>query len=223
MIRMDENGLGKAIKEKGNLFTINPLENDAIEIEFEGLYDDRVVKLGDVIELDYADFVIERNQKKADGEVDGAEMEIPEEGVLIQFQPIERIASRYRSRLEVELVDENSTLIEVSIADEVKQKARDVLDQIVFEYNQEAIEDKNLIARNTAFFIDERLDIINSELDSVESGKEEFKEANRLTDIQAESSMIIKDVSEYKNKQQEVNTQLELTNAMIFSCEVRQL
>ncbi|MGB7393266.1 MAG: tyrosine protein kinase, partial [Pricia sp.] len=197
MIRMDEKGLGNAIKEEGNEFTISPLENNAVQIEFESDDDDRVVKLGDVIELDYADFVIEAGSGNNDME--------ESEGVMIKFLPIESVASRYWSGFGAELVEENSTMIQVSIVDEVKQKARDILDQVVFEYNQEAIEDKNLIARNTAFFIDERLDIINSELDSVESGKEEFKEANRLTDIQAESSMIIRDVSEYKNKQQEVN------------------
>ena len=83
------------------------------------------------------------------------------------------------------------------------------------EYNREAIEDKNLVARNTAKFIDERLAIINEELDSVETGKEEFKEANSLTDIEAESSIIIENASEYNKRQAEVGTQLELANAMI--------
>ncbi len=210
MMRMDESGLKAAMEEEGNQFTIHPLENNTIEIEFDNGDNGIVKKLGDVIELGFADFVVEANEKD-DTEPD---TETSKE-VRIQFLPIESVASSYRSQLQVELVDENSTLIEVSIADQVKQKAKDVLDQIIFEYNQEAIEDKNLIARNTAFFIDERLDIINSELDSVETGKAEFKEANQLTDIQAESTMIIQNASEYKNKQEEVSTQLELTNAMI--------
>lgn len=89
------------------------------------------------------------------------------------------------------------------------------MDQLVFEYNQEAIEDKNLIARNTAYFIDERLKIINSELDSVESGKEEFKSVNKLTDLRTESSIIVQNVSDYNNRQQDISTQLEVTNAMM--------
>jgi len=210
VLRMDNTGLRVAMGDERNEFTIVPMENDAVRIEFDNGADDIVKRLGDVIEMGFADFVVELNDN-LEGE---PELDTLKE-IRVQFLPVESVASSYRSRLEVELVDENSTLIQVSIADQVKQKAKDVLDQIVFEYNQEAIEDKNLIARNTAFFIDERLDIINSELDSVETGKAEFKEANQLTDIQAESSMIIQDVSEYKNKQQEVNTQLELTNAMI--------
>ena len=48
---------------------------------------------------------------------------------------------------------------------------------------KEAIEDKNQIALSTAEFINERLDIISTELDTVEVGLEEFKEANNLTNI----------------------------------------
>ncbi len=72
-----------------------------------------------------------------------------------------------------------------------------------------------MIARNTANFINERLDIINAELESVETGKEEFKEDNRLTDIGAESQMYIQNASDYNKKLQEVGTQMELAQAML--------
>ncbi|MGB8376268.1 MAG: polysaccharide biosynthesis tyrosine autokinase, partial [Salegentibacter sp.] len=121
----------------------------------------------------------------------------------------------YREKLQVNLTDKNSSLIELSLQDPDRAKARDILDQLVLEYNREAIEDKNLVARNTATFIDERLGIINEELDSVETGKEEFKEANKLTNIEAESSLFIENASDYNKRQQEVGTQLELANAMI--------
>ncbi len=133
----------------------------------------------------------------------------------IQFSTIEGVASAYRSKVMVNLTDKNSSLIELSLEDPVKAKARDILDQLILEYNREAIEDKNLVARNTAKFIDERLSIINEELDSVETGKEEFKQDNNLTDIQAESSLFIENASEFNKRQQEMGTQVELANAMI--------
>ncbi len=210
ILKLDEDALKMAMEEETSFFNITAQKNNMVEIKFENGGGTLIKKLGDAIELDFVNLVIEANEN-----YDAESKKEKPVGVQVQFSPIESMASSYRSRLEVDLVDENSTLIEVSIEDQVAEKAKDVLDQLIFEYNQEAIEDKNLIARNTAFFIDERLNIINSELDSVESGKAEFKETNKLTDIQAESSIIIQDVSEYKNKQQEVSTQLELTNAMI--------
>src|SRR5690606_17168707 len=76
-------------------------------------------------------------------------------------------------------------------------------------------EDKNQVSLSTAEFIEERLDIISEELDSVESGKEEFKTENRLTDIQSESQLFIENASEFRKEQMEVETQLELATSMI--------
>ena len=139
--------------------------------------------------------------------------------VLINFYPVEVIASKYRSSLNVKLPDYSSSIIELSLNDPVRGKAQDILDQLVLEYNREAIADKNMVALNTAKFIDERLEIINEELDSVETGKVDFKEDNQLTDIQAESQLFMSTASEFKKRRQEVDTQIELANAMLAYLE----
>ena len=164
IMRLDESGLAQAILNERNFFSLQKMDSSHVQITY---FDDKnsIVKPGAVIELDFVDFVIEANK--------GFNYSIESDeslGVDIEFVSSEGLASKYKTNLGVELVDENSTLIEVSIVDNVRERAEDILNQIIFEYNQEAIEDKNLIARNSAFFIDERLSIINSELDSVESG-----------------------------------------------------
>ncbi|TQI71930.1 capsular exopolysaccharide synthesis family protein [Gramella sp. Hel_I_59] len=125
------------------------------------------------------------------------------------------LANSYRSQLQVKLEDYNSTLVNLGLNDPIKEKAQDILDQLIFEYNRQAIEDKNLVARNTAQFIDERLALITGELDSVESGKKEFKQDNNLTDIQSESQLFIESASEFNKKMQEIETQLELSRSML--------
>ncbi|WP_276165330.1 GumC family protein [Zobellia alginiliquefaciens] len=209
ILRLDENSLSEAIRDEINFISLQKTDSSHVEILFPN-GENSNVKLGNVIEHGFVDFVIEANE---DFKVN-QEKDVPV-GVDIEFVSLSGRASLYQSQLEVELVEESSTLIEVRIVDEVRKRAEDILNQLIFEYNQEAIEDKNLIARNSAFFIDERLSIINSELDSVESGKEQFKASNRLTDIDTESSLIIENASDYEKKQQEVSNQLELTNAMI--------
>ena len=146
---------------------------------------------------------------------------IPKEGletfsdITMNFSEVDRVASGYRRGLKIIQEKENSNVIQLVLEDPVVEKAKDVLDQVIFEFNRDAIEDKNLIAGNTANFINERLDIINDELEFVESGKEEFKESNRLTDIQAESQMFVETASDYNKKRQEIGTQIELVNAML--------
>lgn len=137
------------------------------------------------------------------------------EPMILYFGSLESIAENYKNRLQVSLTDDNSTLVRLSLEDKVRAKAEDILNRLIFEYNKEAIEDKNQISLNTADFIEERLAIITEELDSVETGKQEFKTENRLTNIEEESKLFIENASEFRKEQLEVETQLELVNSLI--------
>ena len=135
--------------------------------------------------------------------------------VRVHITTPESAALAYRGRIQVNLTDKNSSMIELGLEDAVRDKAQRILDELIYQYNQEAIEDKNLVSMNTAEFIDERLKIITEELDSVETGKTEFKQENQLTDLEMESQVFIENVSDFRNRQLEVETQIELADAMI--------
>lgn len=208
ILRLDENKLRTAIEYKNHRYRVKNAGANGLQlinVETEAVIN---TNLNTPIELDFVDFVItDTNIAKV----------LPTNwtDVVITFVTAESVAAAYNRGLEVELLEEQSTLIQLKLTDRVPRKTEDILNQLIFEYNKEAIEDKNLIAKNTADFIDERLSIINSELDSVESGKESFKEVNRLTDIGAESNMMIQNVSDYNRQRQQVETELEVTSSML--------
>src|SRR5690606_27124166 len=168
-------------------------------------------RYGNPVDLGFATVVITKAVPSAKTTKSGISL-FP---VQVRFSTVDGIASSYRGKVQLNLTDKNSSLIDLTLNDPVKEKARDILDQLILEYNRQAIEDKNLVATNTARFIEDRLAIITQELDSVETGKEEFKESNQLTDIEAESQMFIENISDFNKKRQEVATQLELSNAML--------
>jgi tyrosine-protein kinase Etk/Wzc len=208
---LDDDLLNNAIKLEVNEFTIKHLNDKEVEIVLKNNDTTILSKIGEIVDLEYIKFFVEPNENMQYRVDDDGEFK----SVRVLVYGIENIASSLATRLNVSLMDKNSTMIQLGLVDQYPLRAKDVLDQLVFEYNKEAIEDKDLIARNTAFFIDERLAIINSELDSVETGKEKFKESNLLTDIAAESQLIVKNVSDYNNEQQRISTELELTSALI--------
>ena len=165
------------------------------------------MNFGDALDLGFAEVVLTPNLQF-----------FPEpseaEPVTVTFNTIDAAAAAYRDRVQVNLTDKNSSLIELSLEDPVREKAQRILDQLIYQYNKEAIEDKNLVSLNTANFIEDRLAIITEELDSVETGKEKFKKANQLTNIEAESELFIENASEFRNRQLEVETKIELTRTM---------
>lgn len=181
------------------------------KVEIIGLQDEKVftTELGTPVDVGFATLMVVQNELLAEKELK------KEQPILVSLSPVERVAGTYRNDLNVRIKESNSSLIELSLNDAVRTKAEDILDQLILEYNREAIEDKNLVAMNTAEFIEERLAIINEELDSVETGKVIFKERNEMTDIQAESQEFISNAGELKRRQQELTTQLQLTEAMI--------
>jgi capsular exopolysaccharide synthesis family protein len=179
------------------------LTGDDTGEEIEGSY-------GKPVDLDFATLIITKRP-----ELEKSTVSNNSAPFLISFSTVDAAAAAYREMIQLNLTDKNSELIELNLNDPVKEKARDILDQLILEYNRQAIEDKNQVALNTARFIEDRLNIITGELESVESGKEDFKQDNQLTDIQAESEMFIENASEFNKKSQDVDTQLELSNAML--------
>ncbi|MEG9327963.1 polysaccharide biosynthesis tyrosine autokinase [Salinimicrobium catena] len=182
------------------------LKNDN-SLEVFRLSDERKYKadFNEPVNLGFATVSFRRNEHSAD--LEGA--------LFLSLNLPEKVADAYQKQLSIQLKEKNSSLIELQLQDPVREKARDILDQLVREYNREAIEDKNLLALNTADFINERLSIINEELATVETGKVEFKENNKLTDLQAESQVFLTSATENKKRQQELATQIELADAML--------
>ena len=193
--------------EGSKIFRIEVLDSLKYIISNSALDYSKEILFGEPLELSFGKFIITPNL--------GMDQDEIKEPVLLHFGSIEPIAENYKNRLKVNLTDDNSTLIKLNLEDPVRKKAEDILNRLVYQYNQEAIEDKNQVSLNTAEFIEERLTIISEELDSVETGKQEFKTENHLTNIEEESKLFIENASEFRKQKLEVETQLELVRSMM--------
>ncbi|NND62295.1 MAG: polysaccharide biosynthesis tyrosine autokinase, partial [Flavobacteriaceae bacterium] len=135
--------------------------------------------------------------------------------VSVTYRNIDNLAFAYQKRIKVANELKNSNVVVLSMESPVPSKAEDFINELIFQYNKDAINDRGQVAKKTSDFIDSRLEIITRELDSVERNKEQFKSSNRLTNIEAEAQLILENASEFEKRQFDVNTQLELANTMI--------
>ncbi|SRX75870.1 GumC family protein [Aequorivita antarctica] len=202
------NELGKKVSIP-KLF-IEVLSNTEYKLEAETQPIDGKYKFGEQVSLPFGQITVLPNlENKENFE------SFFERTVLVTYRPIENVALDYQGKVVIENEIKSSNVLEMSMLTPVTEKAEDFLDELVSQYNQDAIADRNEIAKNTSKFIDSRLQIITRELDSVERNKEVFKTDNRLTDIQAEAQIILENASEFNKKQFDVGTQLELSKTMI--------
>jgi capsular exopolysaccharide synthesis family protein len=135
--------------------------------------------------------------------------------IIVSYNSIENVSSSYRDRLQVLNTVKNSNVIDLSVISTIPEKTEDYINETVYQFNKDASYDKQQIAQNTSTFINERLDIIARELDSVEGNKESFKTKNKLTDIAAEMQMTLQNANEFERKQFDIGMQLELSKSMI--------
>lgn len=104
----------------------------------------------------------------------------------------------------------SSTVLDVKMETPVPEKGIDVLNKLFEVYNTEGIEDKNIIATNTLRFIDDRLNIVINQLDSVERKQEASKKEFGVTDLGSQASLYFQNVKELDKKKSELDLQLEI-------------
>ncbi len=135
---------------------------------------------------------------------------LEETEIVVKIKPVTKVIEHYRTEVQIQLVNKNTSVIKISLKDEVKLKAETIVNNLVEQYNKDAVADKSLIAKKTNTFIEERLQIINEDLLLVEKGAEAFKTENRLTDIASEATLVLETKSDLEKGIIDLTTQLKL-------------
>jgi tyrosine-protein kinase Etk/Wzc len=134
--------------------------------------------------------------------------------IMISITPLKDVVDGYRGALQVNPSDKTSNVIEITLKDPVKEKAVDVINDLIKQRNADAIADKNQVSRNTSEFINERIKFITSELSDVESNEEDYKTKHKLVDVSSEAGLVLQTGSENETSIVEANTQLQIVEYM---------
>ena len=195
-----------ALPEQRFSLTVTPKDKNTVELsECSGIGDgtSRTVFLNDTVEIGKGMRVVATPTNYY-----GASWQnIP---IRVRKFSLESMVNYYRRALGIQQEEEESSILTLALKDNSAARAEDVLNTLIFVYNEEAIRDKNQVAINTADFINERLIIIESELGSVESDLESFKQRNQIVDIASSAGMYMTESQKYSIDALELETQLRL-------------
>ena len=103
-----------------------------------------------------------------------------------------------------------SNVINISTSTDMPQRAIDFINKEIEFYNLDAVIDKNIMASNTAAFIEERLRLIEGELAAAETELETYKAENGIVDLLTEAEIYLHEGAEYKKQLAEIETQINL-------------
>ncbi|HTE09717.1 MAG TPA: polysaccharide biosynthesis tyrosine autokinase [Chitinophagaceae bacterium] len=105
-------------------------------------------------------------------------------------------------------VSKLSTVLTISISDEVPARAEDILNELILAYNMAAADDKDSLAANTLSFLQERLNFASEGLNSIERRIEQYKSGKGAVDIGSQGKLFLETVSVNDQKLSDINMQL---------------
>lgn len=113
--------------------------------------------------------------------------------VFVRFEPLRSVVDDCLDRLSVKPAVKNSTstTVEIAFADAETGRGLDVVNGLIAAYNEAGLTDKNSAATHTLAFINERLSHLGAQLARTEGEVERFKRARRLTDLPAETELML--------------------------------
>ncbi|MDA8728921.1 polysaccharide biosynthesis tyrosine autokinase [Flavicella sp.] len=136
--------------------------------------------------------------------------------IRIHLKPLESVVSDLVKEVQVIPVDEvMSTVLVLSTKHAVKKKGIAILNRLVDNYTDDAINDKSAVEQKTSEFISNRLQLIKSELFLVDKLAETYKKDNQLTDIVEESKSFFETVNSSEQALFDATTQLKLVDYMV--------
>lgn len=119
------------------------------------------------------------------------------------------VAKAYKENLTIE-EGKKTTIAQVSLQDNDKQRAIDFVNYLVVCYNQDILDEKSKVVLKTTDFIHERMEAVNQELSTTESEIADFKQKSGLTDLGTDAELLLKESAKYEQLRIENQTQIRL-------------
>jgi capsular exopolysaccharide synthesis family protein len=134
--------------------------------------------------------------------------------IKVVFYNKELLVQEYQKKIQVELMNQKSTVLKLSLEEALPTKGKAILAKLLEAYTYTALEDKNHEATNTLQFIDQRLRLITGELGDVEKDVENYKSAQGITDLSEEANLFLEKAKDTDSKLNEVDIQLKVLDGV---------
>ena len=123
----------------------------------------------------------------------------------------------YQKRLSVEASSKKGTIVNLSIKDNVPEKATDFLNGLIDVCIEQDLEDKNETSKKSEEFITNQLTQISDSLLFAESTLEEFRADNKIVNLSNEGNLLYKKLEEQETNKTQLDIRLKYYNYILRS------
>jgi len=221
----DNNGFNKKEIYKGKIFSVSFVNGDTSSYDFKGDLnieilnknefiikgntnsDSKVEKFGKAFNTKQLKQIIIIPTKKIQKYI--------HENYIIHFETIHSTVEYLKSNVVIDKVNKESSALSISMKIEDIDKGKAIINNLIEQHSKDAVEDKNLVAKNTIIFINDRISNLTKELSSVEKDVSEFKSNNDFFDLTTNANVFFENQSNNEKMLFENLTQIKLAEYII--------
>lgn len=195
------------VNKASKTFFVTPKSDTDFNLVDESQNYDETHKIGEIIELDGLKFSIVPRS--------GANTSFKNtKTVQININPVNLVAGDYISKLVIAPKGKAADILSLGMVQEESSKSEDFLNNLMQQFNADGVTDKRQVALSTTEFIQDRLELITSELDSVEGGMADFKRENQFMDVGSGAQEFIAKSTQAEQQVFEIETQLMIIRSI---------
>lgn len=116
--------------------------------------------------------------------------------------------------LKISTSQQLSDVLTLTLKGESSELSEATLNSIVTNFDQDGVTDRQLVAKRTLEVIDKRFINLAEELDSIESGKQDFKKSENLSFIQSDADLSLRRKSAANARLAQLRTQISLSKLL---------
>lgn len=118
-----------------------------------------------------------------------------EDDYVFVINSMNKMITTYQEKMKAEPLNKDATIVEITVQDQIKERASDFLNTLGTVYINRDVKDKSSVAALTLKFVDEQLADISTLLHSTEQELQKFKEEKGTVNLSEESKAYLERVT----------------------------
>ena len=203
--------INDTVKMKNStILYLNLIDNNTFRIEIDELDYNKKHKFGNSVNIEQYNFTL------------NLEKDLPanafENQYSFQYLNLDKLISSLSQSINVQSVGESSEILQISLEGENQKRNEAIINSLIEEFKQDGVRDNRKIAKRTKDFVEERLNILVEELDSVEQSLVQYKRINDIVDVKINAEVLFEKSSKAELEYFEKSKQLSI--AELFKNEI---
>lgn len=122
--------------------------------------------------------------------------------------------------IAIDYVVKQSDILSLTLNGFNQEKISAVVNTLIEVFNQDGIQDRQLVSKKTIEFVDDRFKYLFNELDSIETSKANFKKEKGFSFVEADASVLMQNNYESQTKVMFASTQMALAKMMVDALNI---